>query len=73
LLLFLYTQIVHAGVHRLWVTGENNDKNKVTGVLSLTDILYKFSAFDLSHHPEKSAPEEKQKILSDDNAIFDAL
>uniref|UniRef100_A0A7S3YJV9 CBS domain-containing protein n=1 Tax=Lotharella globosa TaxID=91324 RepID=A0A7S3YJV9_9EUKA len=66
-------QIVHAGVHRLWVTGENNDKNKVTGVLSLTDILYKFSAFDLSHHPEKSAPEEKQKILSDDNAIFDAL
>uniref|UniRef100_A0A7S2X876 CBS domain-containing protein n=1 Tax=Lotharella oceanica TaxID=641309 RepID=A0A7S2X876_9EUKA len=47
-------QIIDAGVHRLWVTGKDKDKNKVTGVLSLTDILYKFATFDLNQHHAKS-------------------
>mmetsp|Transcript_28363 Transcript_28363/g.52975 ORF Transcript_28363/g.52975 Transcript_28363/m.52975 type:complete len:105 (+) Transcript_28363:1042-1356(+) len=51
-------KVMGNGIHRLWVTGtDEGEKKKVKGALSLTDIIYKFSTFDLSRHPIKEVTE----------------
>mmetsp|Transcript_31104 Transcript_31104/g.60030 ORF Transcript_31104/g.60030 Transcript_31104/m.60030 type:complete len:224 (+) Transcript_31104:682-1353(+) len=68
-------KIMGNSVHRLWVTGTGKgDKNKVKGVLSLTDIIYKFSTFDLSRHPMRDITERLARgvVLSDEYAEYKA-